>query len=111
VTIIHDDKYVVFKRDEFEQWLGTVASPTHPTDPDEYERAASALVVDDAVVIRRQDIFAAPMLECYAASISVAADVIQQRGDEVGTKGLRKIADYFQRQADEARDTTSKVPD
>lgn len=98
---MEDAKYVVFKRDEFEEW-----------SDGRYDFLPGR--VCDAVVIRRQDMFAASALDTYADSISVAISVMRLcRDGEVGeqVKRLQGIADYFREQAYAARDTFTKIPD
>jgi hypothetical protein len=98
------NKYVVFKRDEWEQWKQERVSDIGTTNPDE---------VEDAVVIRRQDVFAPPALDAYANAINVALELPSERsiaGIEQAKK-LRDIADYFHEQAKLSWDTHRKVPD
>ncbi len=90
-----DDKYIVFKRAEYEAWAvgGPKAEP-----------------IDDAVVIRRQDVFAPPALDVYANAIQIAielrgATTVEQR------ENLRQTADYFHEQAEAAWHTDRKLPD
>lgn len=97
---LRDEKYVVFKRDEWEQYFRT--------------QGASILVaVEDAVVIRRQDVFAPPALDAYANSISVAVEALQGREgvDTALIAKLLKVADYFHSQAQTAWITERKLPD
>lgn len=105
---MEDEKFVVFKRDEFESWASR-AVPTFSMEVPVLPRG-----VDDAVVIRRQDMFAASALDTYADSISVAISVMGMCSDDNvnGTVSrLQRIADYFRAQAELARDTHGKVPD
>ena len=71
--------------------------------------------LDDAVVIRTGDVFAAPALDAYAANIATAITVIRSvpfNSDlDKAAEGLQKIADYFHEAALEARDRVSKLPD
>lgn len=67
--------------------------------------------LDDAVVIRRQDVFAAPALDAYANSIQVA--LMLDPGNEHAIR-LREIADYFSEQAAKSWDNNGhprKLPD
>lgn len=98
---MEDAKYVVFKRNEFESW-----------SDGRYDFLPGR--VCDAVVIRRQDMFAASALDTYADSISVAISVMRLCNDgkvNGEARRLQQIADYFRAQADAARDTFTKVPD
>ena len=63
-TTVLDTKYIVFKRDEFKEWMAQYVTEDHP-EP-----------IMDATVIRGQDLFAAPALESYANSIGVAMHVM-----------------------------------
>lgn len=103
-ALMHDDKYIVFKRDEFSVY--------------NYENGDCDEVAD-AVVIRTQDVFAGPALHTYAAGINIA---IRIAGDLIGDGGmdgpgweqqrrLVRIADYFHRRAVEADDGLRKIPD
>lgn len=94
----HNDKYIVFHREE---WMNYVMADFPPE-------------VEDAVVIRRQDIFAGPAFHAYAACISISYQVLSMIGD-ADQLGLQKIADYFHEQAVEADDLAgaglAKLPD
>lgn len=101
--VVEDDKYVVFKRDEFNEWL----------DGDRKDRDLPRYL-DDAVVIRRQDVFAAPALDAYANCISAAVQVMKLGGTEYSNgqaRRLQNVADYFQAQAEAAREVLPKIPD
>ena len=108
----HDDKYVVFKRSEFYQMLGYLLSEASMAGTD-YE-TPSALpeiekaIVLDAVVIRRQDYFAAPALATYASMIGMA-NILATDPDV--KKRMIKVADYFQRQSEAAAEQGFKFPD
>lgn len=92
------EKYVVFKKEEYENRL----------DPQP---------LDDAVVIRRQDIFAPPALDAYANAIQTAIEVMSSGTQNYATiqlsaiEGLRGIADYFSDQAAKAWAEQRKLPD
>ena len=91
------DKYIVFKRDEFEKWC-------IPTTFD----AAEKLALQDAVVIRRQDKFASPCLATYAAMIALVASELPE--GEKRTQ-LLQVADHFEDQARLAAEEGWKFPD
>lgn len=116
-TGVDPTKYIVFKRDDYDELIG---------DADEKEdgHVVSALIdqldrvwLRDAVVIRRQDLFAAPALDTYANSITIAIDVLTkcQPGGEDDTdvvKRLQEVADYFHEQAQKSWETQGrKLPD
>ena len=111
-----DSKYLVWKRDEMEKWMSENPTPSLPTP------------VPDAVVIRRQDVFAPPALDAYANAIQCVVETLEKvkRGAEVRdekpdrpmdyTPGeiidrLRDIADYFHEQATVAWKSDRKLPD
>lgn len=119
---VMDGKYVVFKTNDLFMLLGELALPPGATwyDRDTNCAALAELItmrvkeeaVPDAVVIRRQDIFAAPALEAYANAITCVIDVLSNQSDPSGkTKDLRDIADYFHEQAEKSYDGTRKLPD
>lgn len=106
-----DDKYVVFDREKFAVWLANAGSGIDLTGLRE---------IPDAVVIRRQDVFAAPTLFAYANSIRTATEIMEMCRAEVGADRsqldpvadrLNSIADYFVTQAERAAKSASKVPD
>jgi hypothetical protein len=99
VNISQNEKYVVFKRDEWD------AAP-HRIDVSEPKE------VEDAVVIRRQDVFAPPALDSYANAITVALELtVHGVSQSKRSKQLRHIADYFHQQAELAWNTERKIPD
>lgn len=83
-----NEKYIVFKREEYE------FSRTIGIKP---------IAVEDAVVIRTQDIFAAGGLRAYAVQIDLAMQMIP------GDQGrLPEIRDYFEAVAQEAEDRKAR---
>lgn len=103
-TAMRDMKYVVFKREEFISITDDKGTATQ----NELLRAA----LDDAVVIRLHDPFAAPALDGYASSIAVAIEVIQEAGVRHDViNGLQSAADYFAEAAVIAHETSTKLPD
>jgi hypothetical protein len=71
--------------------------------------------IDDAVVIRRQDLFAPPALDAYANAIQIANTIashapVDERATHTMTR-LQGIADYFHSQAEAAWLTERKLPD
>lgn len=73
------------------------------------EAGAPGELVEDAVVIRRQDKFAPPALDAYANAITMVIEAgnlalpARQR--------LQQIADYFHDQAAKAWGESRKLPD
>lgn len=95
IEIDTDKKYVTFKRADFIRVMGEDAD-------------VAAYELPDAVVIRRQDLFAAPALATYASCIAMSAKLST---NEVRKQLLLDIADYFERQAQIAADEGWKFPD
>lgn len=99
-----NDKYVTFKREEFEEAKRAGGGRMYNI-PNE---------VEDAVVIRRQDIYAAPAFRAYSATIAsslVVAAKIVAPGMVIHNTGLESIARYFERQAELSEQEERKVPD
>jgi len=92
-----DHKYIVFKRADFERYVSGEPAPSYV--PHELR---------DAVVIRRQDLFAAPALATYASCIAIAR---MTASDELVRKSLLDVGDYFERQAQLAAAEGFKLPD
>jgi hypothetical protein len=104
VSEIDPDKYIVFKREDFEPWLYRMnAVDVVPLDGTPVPHA-----LPDAVVIRRQDLFAGPALHSYSNNMAMAARMVAE-GDE--QKRLLGIADYFHEQAVLADAEGWKLPD
>ena len=105
-----NEKYVVFKREDWEAARAAVAAGYEAV---EVVHGLELEEVQDAVVIRRQDVFAAPALDAYANSIRVAleADVMMTSEANPRRKALERTADYFHEQAVLAWETDRKVPD
>lgn len=96
------DKYITFKRDEFVAILAPQGWSV--TDID---NVFTPIELEDAVVIRRQDLFASPALATYAACIAIAGRLV---GPPI-KKQLLEVADYFEQQAKLAADEGYKLPD
>lgn len=97
-----DDKYITFKREEFLE--KTNPSAMNMATAEIHRQELLDLALPDAVVIRRQDLFASPALATYSSCISLVA-VFNKRDD------LLAIADYFQRQSELAAEEGWKIPD
>jgi len=95
-----DDKYVVIKRDEYVEWFArNVAVIDQPK------------LLEDAVVIRTQDIFAASGLYAYAHTLLTHCELLEHMFG-ADTSELRAIADYFFERAHEAEHhPRRKLPD
>jgi hypothetical protein len=101
-----NDKYIVHKRAEWDRWCdGIDAVHTWPSE------------IDDAVVIRRQDVFAGPGLYSYANAVQTGIEVLDlEHPGRPGALTLRlerleEIRDYFAEQAQLATELPSKIPD
>jgi hypothetical protein len=118
---VRDDKYVVFKKEDIDQFYdGMGEDGVHCGGSagifitDLVER-----VVSDAVVIRRQDVFAPPALDAYANLISATVTLMVDQGafipgvdeEPPAVKRLREISEYFHEQAAQSWDTHRKIPD
>ena len=98
-----DEKYIVFKRDEWEAIVTDKGTATR----NEFLRA----VVPDAVVIRRQDKFAPPALDAYANAITMVVEALRPLGLDDRAERLQEVADYFHEQAVASWETDRKLPD
>lgn len=94
-----NDKYVVFKADD---WNGMVE---HAPKLREW---GENYALDDAVVIREQDLLAAPMFGLYRDMITL---IIKAHSQPVDIPALMRLADTFDTFAAEATDQGFKLPD
>lgn len=106
-----DEKYITFKRAEYEEWLQV----ERRFQPSALVHASEPEPINDAVVIRTQDIFAAAGLNAYALNIrTYIGGVVNFMPEEMVDK-LLEVADYFAAVAQEAEDRLvrgeCKVPD
>lgn len=101
---VSDNKYVVFRREPAKQIYNI-------TD-----------AIDDAVVVRRQDLFAPAVLFGYASQVLGVADILGELVVEIEDKEVAKdlhelrqdllaVWDYFNRQGQEAQRNRRKLPD
>lgn len=100
---IKNVKYIVFNREEFNQWFTTLT-----------ELNIVPLSLDDAVVIRRKDVFAGPGLHAYAMAIQTALDLIDILGTvtQHEVEQLENLRDFFAHEAQLAVETPLKhLPD
>lgn len=106
-----DDKYIVIKRSDLaELHERFVRNPNYIEAFNIIEEAA----IDDGVVIRRQDVFAPPALECYANGIQVAIEVAGRTDEAIHNRfpqRMQRIADYFHQQAAASWEQPRKLPD
>jgi len=113
---IEDEKYVVFKVDEFEKFLdksNSLIDSGWAYDNGDLSKWVDEILVADAVVIRRQDMFSPPAFDAYANSIMATVETLKvaQSTDKATIDRLNNIAAYFHAQADRAWDTNRKIPD
>lgn len=107
MTTIDPDKYVVFHRDTFH---GIIQQACSKLNSLQLAMDLTDVQLDDAVVIRKRDVFAAPALYAYAATIQSVIEV-QEASQKVDTDHLRELVDFFAGEADQARRIQGKVPD
>ena len=100
---IRDEKYVVFKRDEFYHLIDNSSILVG-----EFDRLEK-LILLDATVIRGQDLLAEPLLAAYVGMLAI---VIKggNLSDEERAR-LLQTADYFHDRAIQAADLGYKLPD
>jgi hypothetical protein len=116
------EKYITFKTSEFYTMMGYLALPPWRDEASgeligtSMDSAPLAALIEaevqktrlnDAVVIRRQDLFASPCLATYAQMIALVA---KNHGDPEVSKELLTIADYFEDQANLAAAEGFKLP-
>lgn len=123
-----DDKYVVFKISDWldqRQEINKVSNNIGTANGHFLDDALSALDaarLDDAVVIRRQDMFSPPTLDSYSNTALVFVEALQTVRDLLHDGGAaeavdemirnqQKRADYFHEQAALAWDAQRKLPD
>lgn len=99
------DKYVVFKKEDYDRFN------KHNNDPNHEPRN-----LDDAVVIRSQDVFAGPGLHAYAGVVQTAIDLTKMEfgfsdgDDEIAH--LEHLRDFFHSKAVDADESPiKKLPD
>lgn len=115
----YDEKYFVIKRTELMRLQRNVDEGRAGTAKD-ILRAININQIDDAVVIRKQDVFAPPALDAYANAIQCVIETLKEVGTQLSlvepdltlkAKTLQGIADYFRVQAEDAYDRKRKLPD
>jgi hypothetical protein len=100
---VSDNKYIVFNREEFNEFLKETFSFLNPNmfkPLEEHE-------IKDAVIIRRQDQFASPCLLTYASMITMVAEHHPSKKTKAE---LQIIADYFHQQGVLAGEEGWKLP-
>lgn len=105
---MHDEKYVVFKKEDWEEFRQNAEV--------DGGRVEDPRPLGDAVVIRTQDTFAGPALHAYAGAVMSELEFGRSTitANEQETD-LQAAADYFHEravEADEARRLgTARMPD
>jgi len=102
------DKYVVFKKEDFDRWLSS----------QDITPVLESYALEDATVIRRQDVFSSVALYAYAAAVLAAKwNIMKQKGG-YSHREIDRLEDlrmYFMEQAQSAAASAntgrSKVPD
>ncbi len=103
-----NDKYITFARDE--EWerftRDTSRANLMPAE------------IPDAVIIRRQDVFAGPAFDSYANIILASIETIRYSAGTMTNDildrqlaQLQRAADYFHEQAELAAHSHKKLPD
>lgn len=113
---VENEKYIVFKLEEFKEFLlkaHTLIDCGWAHDGGDLEKWVDHIMVSDAVVIRRQDVFAPPALDTYANSILATVEALKTSAspDTGLICRLTGISDYFHDQATTAWDEVRKLPD
>lgn len=99
-----DAKYIVFKKAEYEEFVRMHGGAGALELPD---------ALEDAVVLREQDIHCAGALYAYAASVMATHEIMEQMGADPDSKEMRdldKIIDWASGTADRARLFGKRVP-
>lgn len=106
---IDRDKYLVFKREDFDRKLHALFLEVDPSIVNDIRDGA----LDDCVVIRKKDTFAPSALYAYASSVQSAAEILADTnyGNDDVIGHLQALADYFAGEADHARDMHGRIPD
>lgn len=95
----HDDKYLVFKKEEFLEEIAGL----------DMESNLLHIALPDAVVIRLKDRFAAGALNVYAHILLSAASVMDKKPKKQAR--LRAIANHFMTAAEVSMDMHTTLPD
>ncbi len=93
------DKYLVFRTEDFTEIWKRRGDGEIPSG------------LEDAVVIRKSDLFAGPALHTYSSNISLVVKLLKQHGLSEEANDLLEVADYFHGCAIDADDMGYKLPD
>lgn len=118
IRLAHEDdaKYVIFKVEDWDDLINEINKrfADRPHHMASILKMVAKAMVDDGIVIRRQEFFAAPALHAYAYAIDVAIKAVRSDAggyNEAMVRNLRGIADYFHSQAALAEEEGYKIPD
>lgn len=104
-----EPKYAVLKWKDWQELNNALTNEAGWPDIGEKFREV-AIPIDDAVVIRRQDVFAPPALDAYANSMRIVLEGMDPM--DMRRENLQDVADYFADQAAQAWLTSDrKLPD
>ena len=114
-----NEKYVVFKRADLDTWLTWLISEAFTVNEKVLSIFENAPLgeIEDAVVIRHQDIFAAPAFFEYAGQIGTFLEIAEAYRAlysvhrTVDLENLGTIRDYFHEQGLLAQKSFHKLPD
>ena len=90
-------KFITFRRDEFEKCMMALRLEVDGSIVNDI----LGRELDDAVVIRKRDSLAAPVLHTYASLAQTAIDILHEVGVEA-PESLGQIRDHFWQEANEA---------
>lgn len=100
---MEDNKYVVFKREDFDR----ISTDKGTATRNEFLRSA----VPDAVVLRRQDLTVPQTLHAYSHQLALVASALAMDGNQVVAQRYQRIADWMHGQAVLAEEEAFKLPD
>lgn len=115
---IDPDKYMVWKREDFDHLLVGLKNSLTPDVGEALNNFCSA-ELSGCTVFRDQDIFAGPALHAYVGQISTVLEVTHEMFPFISTISpssptlahLEELREYFAQRADQADRTPSKIPD
>lgn len=108
-----DGKYKVFKTETIDELLLAFSKRLTPEVGEALNNLLSA-EIPDAVVIRRQDVFAPPALDAYANAILTGVEIAKHSGADIDNErvaALSEVATFFHEQAVLSWNTNRKFPD
>lgn len=109
-----DEKYVVFKRSDWEDLVEAMESTGTGTTHHQAFRNLQDRALMDLTVIRHQDWFAGPALWAYAHGVQLTLKGLQSNASMIDARlieRLRRTAAYFEEAALNADEVGCKFPD